>query len=49
MADFTFSRGWALIAFFRAAKRKGLTLAPLPVFIQGGANYRRAEPDFVVI
>jgi hypothetical protein len=37
------------VAFYRAAKRKGLTLAPLPVFIQGGASYRRAEPDFVVI
>jgi hypothetical protein len=37
------------VAFCRAAKRKGLVIAPLAVFIQDGANYRRAEPDFVVI
>jgi hypothetical protein len=37
------------VAFYRAAKRKGLPIAPLPVFIQGGSTYHRAEPDFVVI
>jgi hypothetical protein len=37
------------VAFFRAAQRMGLTIAPLPVFVQGGADYRRAEPDFVVV
>jgi hypothetical protein len=37
------------VMFYRAAKKKGLVIAPLPVFLQGGANYSRAEPDFVVI
>jgi hypothetical protein len=37
------------VTFYRAAKKKGLVFAPLPVFLQGGATYSRAEPDFVVI
>jgi len=27
----------------------GVSFAPLPVFIRGGSEYRRIEPDFVVI
>src|SRR5438445_745948 len=34
---------------YHALKAAGLTFAPLPVFLRGGAEYRRIEPDFVVL
>ena len=37
------------IHLYRAFKSLGVTFAPLPVFIRGGASYTRLEPDFVVI
>ena len=37
------------VFFYRAAKRRGLPIAPLPVFVQGGNDYHRTEPDFVII
>lgn len=37
------------IFLYRALKRSGLAVAPLPVFIQGGDSYRRLEPDFVIV
>ena len=37
------------ILLYRALKAKGVSFAPLPVFIRGGENYSRIEPDFVVI
>lgn len=37
------------IHFYRAFKSMGVSFAPLPVFIRGGSEYRRIEPDFVVI
>lgn len=37
------------IHLYQALKSAGVTVAPLPVFIRGGAEYRRLEPDFVVI
>lgn len=37
------------INLYVALKAKGLTFAPLPVFLRGGKNYQRLEPDFVVL
>ena len=37
------------INLYKALKSKGLTFAPLPVFIRGGASYARLEPDFIVL
>ncbi|MGP0002365.1 MAG: hypothetical protein ACLPKW_32165 [Acetobacteraceae bacterium] len=37
------------IHLYRALKAAGITFAPLPVFVRGGRNYRRIEPDFVVV
>lgn len=37
------------INFYKALKSKGVSFAPLPVFIKGGSDYRRIEPDFVII
>ena len=37
------------IHLYRALKRVGVTFAPLPVFIRGGQQYSRLEPDFVII
>lgn len=35
--------------FYRALKAAGVTFAPLPVFLRGGASYSRFEPDFVIV
>ena len=37
------------INLYKALKALGITFAPLPVFIRGGQEYRRIEPDFVAI
>ncbi|RAA18466.1 hypothetical protein [Ralstonia pseudosolanacearum] len=37
------------IHLYRAFKSMGISFAPLPVFIRGGAEYKRIEPDFVVV
>lgn len=37
------------IYFYQALKASGVTFAPLAVFICGGQDYRRFEPDFLVI
>lgn len=37
------------INLYRALKSKGLTFAPLPVFLKGGKEYSRIEPDFILI
>ena len=42
-------RSQAEIHLYDALKRLGVYLAPLPVFIRGGAAYQRLEPDFVLI
>lgn len=34
---------------YDALKAKGVFLAPLPVFLRGGATYQRIEPDFVLL
>lgn len=37
------------IFLFKALKRLELAVAPLPVFVRGGKDYQRLEPDFVLI
>jgi hypothetical protein len=37
------------IHLYRAFKSLGVTFAPLPVFVRGGASYNRLEPDFVLL
>lgn len=37
------------IHLYRAFKSMGVSFAPLPVFIRGGTEYKRIEPDFVII
>lgn len=37
------------INLYDSLKAKGVYLAPLPVFLRGGATYQRLEPDFVLI
>ncbi len=37
------------INLYRAFKKRGISFAPLPVFIQGGETYKRIEPDFVIL
>ncbi len=37
------------IELYRALKAIGVTFAPLPVFVRGGKQYKRIEPDFVII
>jgi hypothetical protein len=36
------------INLYNALKGRGITFAPLPVFIRGGDDPRRKEPDFVI-
>jgi hypothetical protein len=36
------------INLYDALNSRGITFAPLPVFLRGGDNYRRLEPDFIV-
>lgn len=42
-------RSDAEVNLYRALKRRGVTFAPLPVFLRGGGSYARLEPDFIVI
>ena len=42
-------RSRAEVHFYQAMKATGITVAPLPVVIHGGIQYKRIEPDFVVI
>jgi len=37
------------IHLYRAFKSMGVSFAPLPVFIRGGSEYQRIEPDFVIV
>ena len=41
-------RSKAEINLYDALKSRGITFAPLPVFLRGGDTYRRIEPDFVI-
>jgi len=42
-------RSQAEINLYKALKSLGVSFAPLPVFVRGGKEYRRIEPDFVVV
>jgi hypothetical protein len=42
-------RSRAEVNFFDAAVKRGLALAPLPVFVQTDRTQRRTEPDFIII
>jgi hypothetical protein len=37
------------IYLYQALKATGVLFAPLPVFVRGGEQYRRIEPDFVIV
>ncbi len=37
------------INLYNALKAAGISFAPLPVFVRGGQQYRRIEPDFVIV
>lgn len=37
------------IYLYKALKSAGVSFAPLPVFVRGGKEYRRIEPDFVIL
>ncbi|MBK5963632.1 hypothetical protein CCR95_05910 [Thiocystis minor] len=37
------------INIYKALKSKGVAFAPLPVFLKGGKEYSRIEPDFILI
>lgn len=49
MVDGLLFRSLPEIFLYRAFKSLGVTFAPLPVFVRGGIDYRRIEPDFVVL
>jgi len=42
-------RSEAEILLYKALKARAVSFAPLPVFVRGGDNYRRIEPDFVIL
>lgn len=42
-------RSHAEIHLYRALKSVGISFAPLAVFVKGGENYRRIEPDFFIV
>ena len=48
-ADGLLFRSHPEIHFYRALKNEGIAFAPLPVFVRGGQEYRRLEPDFVIV
>lgn len=37
------------IYLYKALKKAGVAFAPLPVFVRGGADYKRIEPDFIIL
>lgn len=37
------------INLYKALKSLGVTFAPLPVFLKGGKEYSRIEPDFIIM
>jgi len=48
-ADGLLFRSEPEINLYKALKSQGVSFAPLPVFIRGGQEYRRIEPDFVIL
>lgn len=39
----------AEINLYNALKQLSVAFAPLPVFIRGGREYKRIEPDFIIV
>ncbi|MGG6297870.1 hypothetical protein ACQ4M4_26045 [Leptolyngbya sp. AN02str] len=37
------------IYLYQALKARGVSFAPLPVFVRGGVDYKRIEPDFFLV
>ena len=37
------------VNLFQALKKLAVPFAPLPVFVKGGVNYQRIEPDFIIL
>jgi hypothetical protein len=37
------------IYLYQALKARGISFAPLPVFVRGGVDYKRIEPDFFLV
>ncbi|MEX1041320.1 MAG: hypothetical protein WDZ51_11845 [Pirellulaceae bacterium] len=48
-ADGLLFRSKQEINLYRALKSRGVSFAPLPVFVRGGDDYQRLEPDFLVV
>lgn len=48
-ADGLLFRSRQEINLYRALKSKGVSFAPLPVFVRGGDEYQRLEPDFLIV
>lgn len=48
-ADGLLFRSEPEIFLYKALKSLGVSFAPLPVFVRGGEQYRRIEPDFVIV
>lgn len=48
-ADGLLFRSVPEINLYKALKARGVSVAPLPVFVRGGKTYRRIEPDFVIL
>ncbi len=48
-ADGLLFRSEPEIFLYKALKNSSVSFAPLPVFVRGGAKYKRIEPDFVII
>lgn len=42
-------RSQAEINLYLALKQVGVSFAPLPVFVRGGREYQRIEPDFIIL
>jgi len=48
-ADGLLFRSELEILLYKALKSLGVSFAPLPVFVRGGEQYKRIEPDFVIV
>lgn len=48
-ADGLLFRSTPEINLYKALKSEGVSFAPLPVFIRGGVDYQRIEPDFIIV
>lgn len=48
-ADGLLFRSQPEVILYHALKSRGIVLAPLPVFLRGGAKYQRIEPDFILL